>query len=169
MPCCTSSQPRLSLHPVAKAPPVWVCLHSPGLSCGSALLYLLGGGALLSGGQGPWRTCEASTLCCALCQQNVHELPRALFMSPTWKTQCLHHSLNHCRFLGRLFFILRKRLLYQLSGYLILQHLTLFDLQSLVSQLLLSVETHLESVYVAIACPKCPAIVVSAPASLTAV
>lgn len=68
-----SSQPWLSLHPAGKAPPVRVCLHSPGLLCGSALLYHLGGGALLGGGQSPWRNCETSALCCALFQQDVQE------------------------------------------------------------------------------------------------
>lgn len=63
--------------------------------------------------------------------------------------------------------ILRERLLYQLSGYLIPQHLTLFDLQSLVSHLLLSVELCLESV--SVACPECVATAASAPTSLAAV
>lgn len=83
-------------------------------------------------GQAPSRTCETSALCCALFQQDVQELPKALFMSSTWKTMCLNHSLNHRPLLGRLFFVLRKRLLYQLHGYLFPHHLTLFDLPSLV-------------------------------------
>lgn len=66
-------------------------------------------------------------------------------------------------------FIVRKRLLYQPCGYLIPHRLTLFDLQSLVSHQLLSVEMHLESVYMATACPKCPATVISASVSLTGV
>jgi len=75
-------------------------------SCGSALPYLLGDGALLRGEQALWRLCDESALCCALFQQDVQELPRDLFVSSTWETQRLNHSVNHCPFPDRLFLYL---------------------------------------------------------------
>lgn len=137
-----------------------------GMSCGSARTYLLRYVVLQSSGQGPWRgTCfELWPL-----PAGGTRAAQSLFYVPHLENLVLKPQLEPLPFSWQVFFVLRKKAIVLTKW---LSDTTASHLNwsaRLVSHLLLCVEMCLESVCMAVACPKCPVTVMPAPASLTTV